>query len=521
MRYARVACHGLLLVLAVLAPVLSFDLVPRTHADTPYSLNPVPAFAQEGSTIALVLTVSGATVSTLYVFRFAVKDPAGKTAQSPFQNYTTSPGQNQFSILVSYPSPSFTGSNSLFGKYSASVDQLVPVAQMAIATSSFILSIADNIAYERTQTVNMRASGYNASETVTATIRPQTALTPVFSQTMTATLMGIIAASWKIPVDATIDNYVLTLNGTSTVKSPPDRQQFSVKPAVMSITSILSLQTTYQRTETMEFSFQPTYPDGSIASTGVALLTLARPNGVNVTLTATYDNTTQNFSTSYQTSVNDQTGTWTASLAGHAYSDAYGNQGPGTKLTSTPTLTPTTITITVTTNTSFLVGQQVKFNATMTYPDGTTLRSGSVGAYLLYSGTRTVNDTVPMVFDTGLGLWIGTYTWQSSDTGGLWSLIIKGSDSSTSPNTGFATRAISLQNTTPSGNVAFPLYYFGMTAALIAAGLIGGFLLFRRRRVTHASLKIDLEAVRSEAGKIQSQDFFKSVKDQVRKDKDE
>jgi hypothetical protein len=58
-------------------------------------------------------------------------------------------------------------------------------------------------------------------------------------------------------------------------------------------------------------------------------------------------------------------------------------------------------------------------------------------------------------------------------------------------------------------------------AIVIAALLAGGFLAFRRHKVTHARLKIDLEAVKSEAGRIENQDFFQSVKDQLKKDKDE
>ncbi|HEY5620239.1 MAG TPA: PKD domain-containing protein, partial [Candidatus Bathyarchaeia archaeon] len=71
------------------------------------------------------------------------------------------------------------------------------------------------------------------------------------------------------------------------------------------------------------------------------------------------------------------------------------------------------------------------------------------------------------------------------------------------------------------GNVSFPLYYFGIVAALIATGLAGAFLAFRRHKVTHARLKIDLEAVRTEAGRIENQEFFQSVKDQLKKDKDD
>jgi len=43
----------------------------------------------------------------------------------------------------------------------------------------------------------------------------------------------------------------------------------------------------------------------------------------------------------------------------------------------------------------------------------------------------------------------------------------------------------------------------------------------KRRRTTSASLKIDLEAVKSEAGRIEGQDFFQSIRDQVKKNDDE
>ncbi len=149
------------------------------------------------------------------------------------------------------------------------------------------------------------------------------------------------------------------------------------------------------------------------------------------------------------------------------------------------------------------------------------LQSGSVVVYLLFSGTPTVNDTVPVVFDTGLMIWIGTYTPRQTDPGGLWSLVVKAADNANPSNNGSATRAVTLQNNTmsPGGSASFPLYYFGIIAALIA-GLLAAVLVLKRRKVTHARLKIDLEAVRSEAGQIENQEFFKSVRDQVNKDKE-
>jgi hypothetical protein len=327
-----------------------------------------------------------------------------------------------------------------------------------------------------------------------------------------------VTASWKIPVNATLDTYVVTVSGTTTFKTPPDIQHFAVNAATMSVGAITISKPIYQRTETMHFSFQPTYPDGTLPSTGVGLLTVSSPGGNRVTLTATYDSNAQTFNASYTTTTTNQTGIWSVTLGTRGFSDAYGNTGPATGVTNTPQLIPATLTIDVTTNTNIGVGQQLRFNATVEYPDGTTLQSGTVKAYLVFSGTPAVNDTVPMVYDTTLGLWVGSYTAQASDTGGLWSLVVKASDSPAPANIGTATRAITIQNNPPA---SFPLYYFGIIAAIIGGLLIAAFLVFKRRKVTHARLKIDLEAVHSEAGRIESSDFFKSVKDQVRKEKEE
>ena len=71
-----------------------------------------------------------------------------------------------------------------------------------------------------------------------------------------------------------------------------------------------------------------------------------------------------------------------------------------------------------------------------------------------------------------------------------------------------------------SSPATIPLYDFGILAAIIAAAAFGIFLTFRRRKVTHARLKIDLEAIKTEAGKIEEQDFFKSIKGQLKKDEE-
>ena len=471
----------------------------------------------------------------------------------------------------------------------------------------------------------------------------------------------------------------------------------------MTIASLSESKTSYQRTETMQFWFTARYPDGQFANTGTALVNLTSTAGKSVSLTATYDGASQTFNATYKTFSDNITGTWTASLPINSYDDGFGNTGPSTAVSTTPQLVVATFMITITSKSNFAVNEQLKFNATIQYPDLTTLQTGTVAAFVLFSGGGH-NDTMSVFYDSTLNLWVGSYS-PNNEPGGLWSLTVAATDSASPVNSGKATKTIQLQDQTPvssftftsgtiltssqarfdgtssydpdgfivgyawnfgdgstgsgatpthaysiagtysvklnvtdnsgstnlstqtvvipdrppvvaltqssttetsgqpvvitisasdpdgtivnatvnwgdgtkdtisgtpttdshiytlatgassatytvtvtirdnsgnsasttsgaitiqpsssnnsSNNVSFPLYYFGILAALLALLFVGGFLAFRRHKVTHARLKIDLEAVKAEAGRIENQDFFQSVKDQLKKDKEE
>jgi hypothetical protein len=485
-----------------------------------YTLTPVPYSAQEGNSIDLILSATGVTPGIQYEFIFHVEDPSSTIWRSSQQDIT--PSGSSFTVLLVYPSSSLPGTNALVGQYNAWVNQTMPISPLTdVASSHFLILLTDRSEYQRTNTVSIVGTSYTPNDSVSVTIVRQTTSTVVFSQTVTATPSGIVATTWTIPKNATIDNYSVSLIGTSTpAKNPADIQTFSINAAVISIASLSTSKSTYERTETMTFSFQPVYPSGEIATTGAGVITLTGPSGKGVTLTAsTFDSAAQSFSVTYTTFKDNQTGTWTASIRAGGYGDGYGNYGPTLPVSTSPQLQPATLSVTVTTNSNLTPGQAVRLNTTIQYPDGTTLQSGQVTAFFTYIAGGH-NDSIPIAFDSTLQLWVGSYTPQASEPSGLWSLTVKASDSlaTSPPNSGTASRVVTLQaNSSPA---TVPLYYFGILAALIAAAAFGFFLAFRRRRVTHARLKIDLEAVKSEAGKIEDQDFFKSIKDQLNKDEE-
>ncbi len=454
-RFNKATRYVILIAMTLLAPTMLNSIIPRAHAAPTYTLGTIPFLGQEGTTFTVVLQVGGASGSTVYSFKFLVKDPAAKLHSSVLQNYTTSAGQTSFTLpLFFYPTSAFPGPNDLAGYYFLNATQVRPlIPTPTVAQTVFLILLTDNYQYQRTQTVSVQATGYGLAEP--AAVKIATGSTPprtVFAENTTASLSGVVVASWHIPPNATLDpnGYIVTVTGTTTVKTPADVSGFNVNPASMSISTLNSLKNIYQRTETMSFSLQPVYPDGTIASTGVALLTLARPGGGSVTLTTAYSGGSQTFNATYKTSVTNVTGTWTASLAVNAYADAWGNSGPSTILTNSPQLVPASLTINVAATSYVPIGQQVKLNATVSYPDGTTLTTGTgVKGYLIFTGSPGVSHTVPLTFDTGLQHWFGSYTPQTSDPGGLWSLVVNATDSPTPPNAGSASTAVTLQDRPP------------------------------------------------------------------------
>lgn len=678
------------LLLAPAFAIMIFVLPLSVHAAEVYSLSALPAYSQEGTAITMVLSVTQATPSTSYEFTFTVTDPANNVFTSNTLAHPTGPTETSFMIVTSYPGPDFPGgsSTSLVGTYHVVVNQGKPIGIPNVAPASFVIGISDKTLYQRTQTVSIIATGYSSGTTASVVIKTSVTSRTVYSHSVTVPANGQVTDSWQIPKNATTsESYIASVTGT-TVKTPPDSETLNIGPAPVTISSLSPSKTAYQRTETLAFSFQPIYPNGQTATTGLGIIRLTSPTNTILTLTASYNSTTQLFVAIYRTSSTNQTGIWNASLAGNGYDDGFGNTGPSGTLTVSSQLQLATLSISIIVKSYFLANEPIKFNATIAYPGGAYLQAGNVTSTLAFGGGGYTT-RVPTVYDTTLHFWVGTYTPKGNEPGGLWSLNITASDTATPANSGSMTRAVQLQDRPPTAAVtgsttmaltsvsltfnstgtydpdgtivvyswnygdgstgsgfttshsfttagtytvtltvtdnsgstasaslavviqdrspvarlssstlssatgstisfdggssadpdgsittyrwdfgdgtsgtgvttghayaspgnytvrltitdnsgltgstsssvlvkAAPLtnnytFYFAIVAPIIAAVLGFALLYLKRHRVTHANLKIDLEAVKSEAGKIENQEFFKSVKEQLDKDKE-
>jgi Bacterial Ig-like domain (group 3) len=583
--------------------------------------------------VQLILDVSSAAPTTAYQFVFGVQDPTTHVWISVPQNYTTLPTQQEFVIIVSYPSSSFNatgGVNSLVGIYPASVSQIKPVPKNNVASTFFRIGLTDNTVYQRTQTVSIKATGYQPYEFVNVRITTSPGSTVVLNNPDFADAFGVITDRWTIPPDADLSQtYIVTATGSTTSKSPADVDGFTITPAQMTISSLSSYRATYQRTQQVKISFQASYPSLAYATTGSANVTLVRPNSSAFNITASYDSVSQNFAAVYRLPINAPVGVWTARLNVNNFDDSYGNKGPQSQVSTTFTVQVATLSVTTTlAKTTFVINERIPLNMTMTYPDGTPLGASdhATGRLSLSGGTYVAS--VSLIYDTSTNQWEGLYIPTGNEPTGLWSLTVNGTDNTSPINTGVSSNVITLNKRattvavtcnpsqitvgqqvtctatvtdvdvgtaiTPTGQVTIspafanpqlcdlpsgsgssascsaifvtraesqganaitanyggdsheglssttasviiqqppptntsgdnpftlPLFYFAIIAGIIAA-IVAVFMAFRHK-TTHTKLKIDLEAVKSEAGKIENQAFFQSVKDQLTKDKDE
>jgi hypothetical protein len=629
----RRAGKRIIILLAITLPGIA-SLLPNAFAiPEVYRLAPFPFRSQEGTTVQLILDVSSVAPSTAYQFIFGVQDPSSHAWVSVPQNYTTLPTQQEFIMIVSYPSSSFNatgGVNSLVGVYAATVSQTKPVPKNNVASTFFRIGLTDNSVYQRTQTVMIKATGYPAYESVNVKITTSPGSTVVLNNPDFADGFGVVSDRWTIPPNSDrSQTYVVTITGTITNKSPADVDSFTITAAQMTISSISSTRAIYQRTEQVRLVFQPIYPSLAFATTGSANVTLIRPNSTSFNITANYDAVSHNFLATYKLPINAQIGVWTARLNINNFDDSYGNEGPTSQISTTFSVQIATLIVTTSLGkTTFVINERIPLNATMRYPDGTVLGSSdhATGRLSLSGGTYVAS--IPLIYDTSTSQWEGLYIPTGTEPTGLWSLTVNGTDNSSPVNTGVSSNVITLNKrtttvtvscnpsqitvgqqvtctatvtdvdvgtaitptgqvtispafanaqlcalpsgpgssascsaifvtrpqsqgansitasyggdthealssttgsvviqqpppTTPSGDNPFtlPLFYFAIIAGIIAA-IVAAFVVFRHK-TTHTNLKIDLEAVKSEAGKIENQAFFQSVKDQLSKDKDE
>jgi hypothetical protein len=510
------------MVAALFISIASFPV----HASGPfgetYSLSQSASRIQETNSpgVTFILNVTTPLTGVSYQFSWSVTDPSGAIQT----NTTTVTSAPIFITSVRYPID-FHTNITYVGKYNITVSQTSPPPTTKAATSLFQVGLTDAQEYQRTQPVSMIAQGYKSAENITISIRSPIGNAPGFPTTRLANSVGVLAFTWtSIPPSASTGNYTVTLTASTTPKTGfPDTQTFLVDPANVTITQLSITQNSLQRSQTETFRFSATYPDTAQARTGAATIRVIEPNGLTEhDITATYKTTAAQFVGTFQIPLSSGTGVWVASIDVGGYNDGYGNIGPSSSVNRGFAVSTAVLTVTASTpNINYTIGSIIVVNAIVVTPGGDNFTSGTVIATAHHSSLQ-IGSPLQLSYDQTHGKWVGSYTLNSTSPTGTWFIQVNATDAYGNSGYGSTSTLVTLppsqQPPSPTSS-AFNYLWIIVIALVAALAILASFIVYRRGRMVRRVLKVDLEAIHAEAKKVENNEFFKNVQEQLKEQK--
>lgn len=501
------------ILIAITISFLAIGFAP-VHAATQYTLTLSPSRTQEQTLpgVALTFTVTGATTGQPYSFTFTVTDPSN--AKSNANRTTVAPGPT-FSFLLTYPTDFTGGSIKYVGQYNVLVVQAGSIGSI-VASSHFTVGLTDKSSYQRTFPISIKADAYSPNETLTVNITHQSVAAPNFPAIINADPRGNLAFSWQTDPDLPTGNYTVTVTGASTVKVVRDLQSFWLYPTNVTVNQIFSLPSSLMRTQIALLSFSADYLGGGMVQSGAATMIVKQPDGTTQsTPSASYNATSGLFSASYHVPLTALLGDWTATVKRDSIYDGFGNGGPDSSPSTTFTVVPASLSVNLTfTRGAIATGNVVAIYSTITSPDGASFTAGTVSAFVSPPG-RTVGNQVNLLYDTSQSKWVGSYTVSATDPSGLWVVQVSASDPYGNSGSGSTSSLVTVVLPPAQGSTL--TVWFLTAFGAIAAALLLGFLLLKRKRTFRHHLQVDLQAVGQEASRFKNQEFFKSIKEQLEK----
>jgi hypothetical protein len=453
-----------------------------------------------------------------------VKDSSGTVHQATNQTNASHPAS--FVESVAYPARFGSGASlGYVGVYSVWVNQTQPpiLGSTGIATGQFQVGLTDSLSYQRLLPVSVKAVNYAPNGNVTIKISGPNGLAPGFPLNKTADNTGLLSFTWPIPVSLPVGDYTLTLTG-SPVKNPTDTQSFSVMMTNVTISSLTISRSLLQTSQTEDFRFTASYPNSALVKTGTVNLRLVESDGTTShSVAMTYSSTLNAFHGAYQLPLSSQVGPWVATVEVNSFDDGYGNKGPISSVLKPFTVSPAILTVSASTNyNNYTAGGTVVIYVSVVTPGGYNFTSGTVIA-TTYHASSQVGGSLPLFYDQSRGKWVGSYTVNSTNPAGIWQIQVNASDSYGNAGQGSTSTLITVPATSPPPQQNSTFTYL----LVLVIALLGGFavlvswLVFGRRRVLRKVLKVDLEAVHAEAKKVENQDFFKKIQEQLKQEKTE
>jgi len=516
--------YALLSLLVLLSLVTTFN-APAHAAGETYTLTTSATRLQESSTarVLLVLNVSNSNTLVNYAFTWQVKDPAGITR--PATNKTNAPHAVSFVESVAYPGKFGTGATIAYvGTYEAWVNQTQPPLVGSTGVGGLVqfqVGLTDSLSYQRTSPVAFQAVGYQPSLNVTIRISGPSGLAPGFPLNKTADSGGILSYVWpSIPATIPVGNYTLTLAG-SPVKNPNDVQSFTIIAANVAIAQLIISRSLLQRSQTEDFRFSATYPNGAQVKNGTVNLRLVEADGSTSHYVAmAYSLKLAEFHGTFQVPLSSQSGPWVASVDVNSFDDGYGNRGPVSSVLKPFSVSPATFTVSaITADNNYTIGDIVVISASVVTPAGDNFTGGTV-TVTTYHTARQIGSPLQLFYDQSRGSWVGSYMVNSTDPAGIWQIQVNATDIYGNMGQGSTSTLVTM----PAGTQQSSTFNYLLVVVIALLGglaVLVSWIVFGRKRVLRRVLKVDLEAIHAEAKKVENQDFFKKVQEQLRQQKKE
>ena len=495
--------------------------VPEARAAN-YALTITPGWIQESNTpgVLLFINVTGATIGTVYKFTWQVTDPSGMTHQASNQTGSGGAPSTTFTLSINYPNgPGFGTNVNFVGNYTVNVQQNNPTNIPSVATGQFKVGLTDQLTYQRTFTVSVKARGYANSSPANINISHGGTSAPGYPTILTTDPTGSLSTSWTIPANAPTGLWTVSLSGNPT-KTPPDTQVFTVYPTNVTIARLSLGRAIIERTETQSFSFTANYLSGTPVQTGSTQIRVTESDGTtSFHVTANYSSTLAAYNTSYRILPQDEAGAWVANIDPSMFNDGYGNGGPATSIVRGFEVQPATLTVMVSiSNQTFNVGQAMPMYATVVYPDGTPLNNGTVTAtFTEVNGTR-IGTPLSLTFVQGQSKWAAVYSVKSTDPSGLWLITVRASDTYGNIGQQISSSVVNVSTPPQTTSPGLPSSLFLLLAVLLGT-TVGVVLVVFRRKTKTSEVKLDLRVIDKEVDRIHEGEFFRNVRKQVEESK--
>lgn len=470
------------------------------------------------SGVRINVTVTNAMFSSTgipYAFSWMVTDPSGSSKSATSNVVSTAPS---WSFSVNYPS-SFSGATlNLLGVYNVSVSETLPLPTSNVISGMFKVGITDSTSYERTTLVRIQAVGYLPTDTVNVTVS-QPGSIAAFTTSKTPDTSGQVSTVWQTLPGTIVGNYSVTVTGMTTPpKNVPDRQWVILYPSNITTTNFGASKTALQRSEVQSFRFNASYLGGQPFTQGSCTLDLTEPDRVTThTATATFNATLGLFAGTYNVPLSGQAGAWNATVRQLCLVDQYGNGGPLRPSSLLFNVQPATLSILLSSpNQIFGAGDTISIQATILTPGGTSFSQGSATAVMTLSGGR-VGTPVNLAYDPTRAQWVGTYKVAPSDPSGTWLVTVTASDGY-----GNSGQSSVIDNVSVQGLGSASSMFWSYLVIVLLIGLLGFIILITRKRgVARREVKLDLQAIKSQADKVKDDDFLKSIHAQLQRKKQE